>query len=127
VASGEIEVGFINHYYLFRQLEEQGEDYPARNYFFQNGDIGGLINVAGVGIVDTAPHQEAAEAFVNFLLTEEAQQYFSDETKEYPLVAGIEPDPMLPALSDIQTPEINLSDLDDLQGTLDLLQELGIL
>jgi iron(III) transport system substrate-binding protein len=127
VASGEIEVGFVNHYYLFRQLEEQGEDYPARNYFFQNGDIGGLINVAGVGIVDTAPHQEAAEAFVNFLLTEEAQQYFSDETKEYPLVAGIESDPMLPALSDIQTPEINLSDLDDLQGTLDLLQELGIL
>ncbi|HEX8683706.1 MAG TPA: extracellular solute-binding protein [Ardenticatenaceae bacterium] len=127
VASGEIEVGFVNHYYLFRQLEEQGEDYPARNYFFQNGDIGGLINVAGVGIVDTAPHQEAAEAFVNFLLTEEAQQYFSDETKEYPLVAGVEPDPMLPALSEIETPEINLSDLDDLQGTLDLLQELGIL
>ncbi len=127
VASGEVDVGFINHYYLFRQLEEQGEDFPARNYFFQEGDIGGLINVAGAGILDTATNQEAAEAFVSFLLSPEAQTYFRDETKEYPLIEGVDADPMLPSLAEIQTPEIDLSELDDLQGTLELLEELGIL
>jgi iron(III) transport system substrate-binding protein len=38
----------------------------------------------------------------------------------------VSPDPNLPPLEEIGTPEIDLSDLSDLQGTLELLQELGI-
>jgi iron(III) transport system substrate-binding protein len=126
VGSGEISVGFINHYYLFRKLAEDSA-YPAANYFFDNGDIGGLVNVAGVGILKTAQHTEAANAFVQFLLSEEAQQYFSEETKEYPLLSGVAADPILPALESLTTPAIDLNALSDLQGTLELLQSLGIL
>jgi len=126
VAAGEVEVGFVNHYYLFRKLAEQG-DFPAANYFFLNGDIGGLINVAGVGVVNTSKQQDNATAFIDFLLSVEAQQYFSNETKEYPLIEEVEADPLLPPLDQIKTPEIDLNDLDDLDGTLELLQDAGIL
>jgi iron(III) transport system substrate-binding protein len=126
VISGEVDVAFINHYYLMQRLAED-PDVPAANYFLTDGDPGALVNVAGVGILGTSDDAEAAEGLVEFLLTPEAQEYFADETKEYPLVEGVEPDPALPPLDDIGTPEIDLSDLSDLEGTLELLQEVGIL
>ena len=58
---------------------------------------------------------------------EEAQEYFAEQTKEYPLAAGVATDPALVPLDEIGTPEIDLSDLADLEGTLELLQEVGIL
>ena len=127
VAAGEVEVGFVNHYYLMRQLEEQGEDFPVRNHFLPGGDPGSLVNVAGVGILTTAPHADAAQQFVDFLLGEEAQQYFADETNEYPLIDGVEANPALPPLTEIESPDIDLSDLSDLEGTLELMQEAGVL
>lgn len=126
VAAGEIDVAFINHYYLFQRLAED-PDTPAANYFLGDGDPGALVNVAGVGILGTAPNPDAAATFVDYLLGEEAQAYFAEETFEYPLIGGVPADPALPQLSEIGTPEIDLSDLADLEGTLQLLEEVGIL
>jgi len=127
VASGEIEVGFVNHYYLFRALKEQGQDLPARNYYLKNGDPGALVNVAGIGILSTADNGAEAEQFLDFMLSEEAQRYFADETFEYPLIQGVPINAELVPLSEIEAPNINLGDLDDLEGTLDLLRETGVL
>jgi iron(III) transport system substrate-binding protein len=126
VIAGEVDVAFVNHYYLMQRLAED-PDVPAANYFLTGGGPGALVNVAGAGILTTSDDAEAARDLVEFLLSEEAQVYFADETKEYPLVAGIEPDPALPPLTEIGTPDIDLSDLSDLEGTLQLLQEVGIL
>lgn len=124
---GEVQLGLVNHYYLYRFLAEQGEDFPARNHHPAAADAGSIINVAGVGILDTVKNQEAAEQFVDFLLSAEAQQYFASETNEYPLIDSIAINPMLMPLDEISTPEIDLSDLADLQGTLELLQDVGAL
>ena len=127
VASGEIEAGFVNHYFLFQLQEEEGGDVPANNYYLRNGDPGSLVNVAGVGILGTSDNAPEAGELLDFLLSEEAQQYFADETFEYPLVAGIPINEELVPLSEIETPNIDLSNLDDLEGTLELLRETGAL
>lgn len=127
VVSGEIEVGFVNHYYLFQVLKERGGDVPARNYYLKNGDPGALVNVAGIGILNTTDHSDEAEQFLDFMLSEEAQQYFADDTFEYPLIQGVPPNEDLVPLSEIEAPNINLGDLDDLEGTLELLRETGVL
>ncbi len=127
VASGEIDVGFVNHYYLFQVQEERGGDVPVNNYYPRNGDPGALVNVAGLGILNTSDNSAAAEEFLEFMLSEEAQSYFADETFEYPLVEGVPVNEELVPLSEIQTPNIDLSNLDDLEGTLDLLRETGVL
>ena len=88
---------------------------------------GQALIVAGVAVLASAPNPGAAQAFVDFLLSEESQRYFSDETYEYPLVEGIAADERLPALEEIESPDIDLSDLADLDGTLRLLQEIGVL
>lgn len=127
-AAGEISLGLVNHYYLYRFLAEEGETFAARNYHFPTPHAGTMINVAGVGILDTAANTDAATRFVEFLLSNEAQQYFADETHEYPLAGeGIETSELLVPIADIATPELDLGDLDDLEGTLVLLQEAGAL
>ncbi len=127
MANGEIDVAFLNHYYLFRFLEEQGESFKARNYYFTNGDIGGLFLVSPAAILDTSKHRDAAEKFIEFLLTPESQQYFNEETHEYPLVEGVAADPELQPLSEINPPDVDLSDLTDLEGSLQMMRETGIL
>jgi iron(III) transport system substrate-binding protein len=127
VSVGEIDAGFVNHYYLFQFLAERGESFPVRNYHPRSGDVGAMVNIAGVGIVDTSDNKDAAEAFVRFLLRESSQQYFNTETNEYPLSANLTLNPLLVPISQIQTPNVDLTNLDDLDGTLQLLQELGIL
>jgi iron(III) transport system substrate-binding protein len=127
VANGEIDVAFLNHYYLFRFLEEEGEGFKARNSYFTNGDIGGLFLVSGAAILDSSKHQEDAERFIEYMLSPEAQQYFTDSTHEYPLVPGVDADPELQPLSEIDPPEIDLSDLTDLEGSLEMMRETGIL
>ena len=127
VAAGEVDAALVNHYYLFQAQAESGDTLPVANHYFTGGDPGALVNVAGAGILATAEHPVAADRLVRFLLSEEAQRYFSDETFEYPLVTGIAADPGLPALAEIESPELDLSDLADLAGTLRLMREAGVL
>ena len=127
VAAGEIEVGLVNHYYLHQFLAERGESYGARNYHFPDGDIGSLISVAGAGVLKTADHPEEAQQLLEYLLSEEAQQYFSSETYEYPVISSVEPSGDVPPLDELQAPDVDLNDLTDLEGTLDLLREVGAL
>lgn len=127
VARGEVDVGFVNHYYLFRALDEQGEDFGARNYYLEGGDPGALVLISGAGMLRSAENAEEAEQFLDYMLSEEAQQYLADETNEYPMIEGVETPEELVPLSEIQTPDVDLSNLDDLEGTLELLQETGVL
>jgi iron(III) transport system substrate-binding protein len=125
VAVGEVDVVFVNHYYLLRLLEENGPDYPVAQVFFEAGDAGALINVAGVGRLATSDAPESTEALVEFLLGAQAQGYFSTETFEFPLTTGTMADPRLPDLASIDSPDLHLSQLADLPGTVSLLREVG--
>lgn len=127
VANDEVAVAFLNHYYLFRFLAEEGEGFKARNYYFTNGDIGGLFLVAGAAILDSSQHKDDAQRFIEYMLSASAQEYFTENTHEYPLVAGVEADPELQPLSQIDPPEIDLSDLTDLEGSLEMMRQTGIL
>lgn len=120
VAAGEVPMGLVNHYYNFRQLAES-PDSPTANHFFAAGDIGNLNIVTGVAVVETTDTAELSNRFVEFMLDEEAQTFFSEETFEYPLVAGVEPGTELPAIEDLG---IASFDVDTLGGGLERTQEL---
>lgn len=127
IVAGEVDIGFINHYYYTRFFEERGGEFGARNYYPTGGDIGALVNVGGAGILTTSDNVQEAEDFLRYLISEEVQEYFAEETYEYPTVQGVEARTDLPSIEEIDTPDIDLSDLDDLQGTIQLLQETGAL
>jgi iron(III) transport system substrate-binding protein len=126
VASGEIPMGITNHYYMFRILAQDPEASIAQ-HFFPAGDPGSLINVAGAGILATSDQPEPALEFISYLLSPIAQQYFTTSTYEYPLVEGVIVNPALTPFASITQPDINLSDLADLQTTLEMIEASGAL
>jgi iron(III) transport system substrate-binding protein len=127
VGAGEVDVGFVNHYYLYRFLKEEGESFPARNYFLPGGGPGSLVMVAGAGVVGSSDNQEAAHKFLRFMLSPVAQQYFATQTFEYPLVEGVRTQRELPPLAELNTIQVDLANLADLEGTLTLLRDVGAL
>ncbi len=128
VDDGEVDAGLVNHYYLFRRIAEEGSDVVAANHFLAGGGAGSLVMPAGAGILRTSDNADDATSFVDFLLSEPAQQYFAEETFEYPLVAGIAANPDLPALESLNPPALRLSELATvLDLATDLVAEAGLL
>ncbi|KDN77303.1 iron ABC transporter substrate-binding protein [Streptomyces olindensis] len=128
VESGEVELGLVNHYYWYERVAEKGEDeVDAKLKFLPGKDPGALINVAGVGILKDSEQAETAQKAVDYLLSEEAQTYFADKTKEYPLAAGVTSSVEgLPPFDSLQSPDIDLGKLESLQETLAMLQDVGL-
>lgn len=128
VNDGQVPLGLINHYYFFRKAKEVGADKLRVKLHYVGGDDPlALVNVAGVGVLKGTDKQEAARKAVAFLLSKRAQQYFADETAEYPVRDGVKStEHDLPKLSGIQSPDIDLTKLSSLEQTLKLLQEVGL-
>jgi iron(III) transport system substrate-binding protein len=119
VADGEIDVAIVNHYYLKGFLEERGDAFPVRNHR-PSDDLGGMMSIAGAGILKSARHPSAAARFVEYMLTPEAQSYFEHNTGEYRLVGNAEP-------GELRCVELDLGSLSDLRGTMAILRSTGIL
>jgi iron(III) transport system substrate-binding protein len=125
VDAGQVDAGLINHYYWYAKAKEVGvANMKAQLASFNAGDLGNLVNVAGVGIVND---NTASRAFLDFLLSPSAQTYFAEQTAEYPLIPGISAIEGLTPLSEIKSPDIDLSDLDSLGQTLELIRAAGLL
>ena len=125
--AGEIHVGFVNHYYLHRFLASEGQSFAASNFFMDGGGPGSIVLVAGAGILKTADNPKNAEKFLKFILSKVAQQYFADQTYEYPLVEGVKKSRLLPEMDGLNKPSIDMASLVDLKGTQDMLREVGLI
>ena len=126
VERGEVAVGLINHYYWYEKAAEVGQDKVRSRLHYLPGDPGGLVNVAGVGVLRGTDKGAQARRLVEFLLTPESQRYFAEQTKEYPLIEGVPHDEELPPLSRLDPPALDLSRLSSLQRTQELLREVGL-
>jgi iron(III) transport system substrate-binding protein len=128
VNAGELSIGLVNHYYLWQKIATDGEaNVVARNQFLAKGDPGGLINVAGAGVLASSDNKPAARAFVDYMLGRAAQTYFAEATFEYPLVASVPPSVKLPSLATLEPPKVDLTDLDTLAATQELLVKVKLL
>lgn len=125
--AGEIDVGFVNHYYLYRFLASEGDEFGARNHYLEGDGPGSLVLVAGAGILKTGKNQDNAERFLSFMLSKVAQQYFAGQTYEYPVVEGVKVSRILVPIDEVTKVEIDMADLEDLKGTQVLLRDLGLI
>ena len=123
VLQGEIDWGLTNHYYLWRAKKEQ-PDAPGANFFMPGDEVSRFINLAGAALLSDRPE---AMQLIEFLLSDEAQNYFASETYEYPLVTG-----MHPAVDLLPLPEIGdqldfARVSDSLEPTLEAIGVSGLL
>ena len=127
VNAGEVPLGLVNHYYLYEKIAAEGaENVVAQNQYLP-GDIGGLVNVAGIGALENSDNPEASQCLASYLVSDSAQKFFVEKSFEYPLVNGIVPYEGLPTLAELDPPSIDLSDLQSIAETQELLNDVGLL
>jgi iron(III) transport system substrate-binding protein len=124
-ANGEIGAGFANHYYAIRVLARR-ENAPLGLAFTKN-DAGALVNVSGASVLGGSGKQDLANLFVRHLLSAEAQEFIATRGFAYPMISGVEPVGPLPTIDELEPPEIDLQKLSNVQPTLSMLRDVGIL
>lgn len=128
VDTGQVQLGLINHYYWYQKASEVGTDaMRAQLHFTAPRDPGTLVNVAGVGLLANAANNPQAATFLEWLLSPAVQQWFVENTYEYPLVPGVAAVDGVPSLDTLRGPDAPLAELADLPGTLTMLQDVGLL
>ncbi|HWN20736.1 MAG TPA: iron ABC transporter substrate-binding protein [Gaiellaceae bacterium] len=126
VSRGEIPFGLVNHYYNERFLAED-PGLPSRNYVFPDGDLGSIPLVTTVSVLAGSERTEDAQRFVEFLLSPEAQRFYSEETFEYPLAAGVEPAAGLEPLADDVELPYDIEELGaELESTARMIADSGL-
>ena len=125
VSNGEIDVGWVNHYYLHK-IKAANPDLKAANYSFSTaGDAGNLLMLSGVAVTTYAKNAAAADTLVSYLLSESAQTYFAQKVYEYPVVDGIKTHPDVPPMQGGWA-VVKQSALADVAGTVKMLRSLKL-
>ncbi len=127
IDKGEIDLGLVNHYYIWETSESLGRPVKAEVSYFAPGDLGNLINVSGVGIFSSSKKQSAAAELINYLTSAATQQKFVTDTHEYSLLTSAAAPEGVPALDQVGAPTIDLKSLVNIKRTQDLLIEVGLL
>lgn len=128
VAKGQVTLGIVNHYYVYRHLAAQptaplGVLMPDQ----QEGGMGAIMNVAGIGIVKHTARLENAKLLVEFLVAQAGQKMFADLDKEYPLHPEVKGDPALPERKSFRAALVPLSKLAELrEPTMLLIEQVGM-
>lgn len=128
VAKGQAALGIVNHYYVYRHLVAQPTA-PIAAFMpdQQEGGMGAIMNVAGVGIVKSTKHLESAKLLVEFLVAQAGQKLFADLDKEYPLHPEVKADPALVERKSFRAAQVPLTRLAELrEPTLTLIEQVGL-
>jgi iron(III) transport system substrate-binding protein len=127
IDSGVIDLGLVNHYYLWEVSKSLNRQINVKNAFFKSGDLGNLINISGIAILNQSKNKESAGKLIKYLLSDLAQQKFVTDTHEYSLVLVDARPEGLPSFADINAPAVDLSKLSDISQTQKLLIKLGLI
>ena len=122
-----IEVGLVNHYYVYEISKSKGRNIDVVNGYFEAGDVGNLLNVSALGILKTSQNIDPSYQLLDFLLSKESQANFVEQSFEYSLISTVNPPIGMPKLDELQIPNVDLANLYDLKKTQDLLISSGLL
>lgn len=128
VGSGEIAFGLVNNYYYHQQLAEPTDNNVGVIYPDQGeGEMGAVVNAAGVAFVKGAPNAENARRFVTWILLPENQREFSYASMEVPINPRIEAVGEAARISDYKVHGMPLSRLGEVfEDTRELIERAGL-
>jgi iron(III) transport system substrate-binding protein len=128
VAKGQVALGIVNHYYVYRHLVTQ-RTAPIAVLMpdQQEGGMGAIMNIAGIGVLKHTPRMENAKLLVEFLVAQAGQKMFADLDKEYPLHPEVQADPALVERKSFRAALVPLAKLAELrEPTLLLIEQVGM-
>lgn len=116
IVSGECDIAVSNTYYFARALRTDVDGLSASigkiGHLFPDQDGNGAhMNLSGAGVAAHAPNKENAVKFLEYLASDQAQQYFSAGNDEYPAVAGVAMAEAVEKLGTFKADAVNLSEV----------------
>ena len=128
VARGEVSLGIVNHYYIYRHLAKH-PDAPIALLLTDQADqgIGLIMNASGIGVTAHSSHVDSAKRLVQFLIAPKGQKMFADLNKEYPLNPSVKADSTLPQRETFQVAAVPLTRLAELRDpTMTVIEDIGL-
>lgn len=128
VAKGQVAMGIVNHYYVYRHLATQpAAPVAALMPDQKDGGMGAIMNVTGIGITKSSTHADNAKLLIEFLVAQAGQKMFADLDKEYPLHPDVKADPALVDRKSFRAALVPLTKLAELrEPTLTLIEQVGL-
>ena len=114
IISGECDISIANTYYFARALRTEvdgvSQNIDQIGWVFPAQDAEGAhMNLSGAGVAAHAPNRTNAVAFLEYLASDQAQQYFSAGNDEFPAVKGVALSESVAKLGDFKADDVDLS------------------
>ena len=119
LVSGECDVVLSNTYYFARAIRTDVDGLPDDAMerigwvFPDQGGMGAHMNLSGGGVAANAPNRDNAVAFLEYLASDSAQEYFSAGNDEYPAVPGVAISPSVAELGIFKPDDVDLGKVAD--------------
>ncbi|KIN71209.1 Fe(3+) ABC transporter substrate-binding protein [Sulfitobacter guttiformis] len=112
--SGECDISIANTYYFARALRTDvtgvSENIDQIGWVFPAQEAEGAhMNLSGGGVAAHAPNRDNAVAFLEYLSSDQAQQYFSSGNDEFPAVEGVALSESVAKLGTYKADKVDLS------------------
>lgn len=109
VAAGIADITLANTYYLARYKDDK-QVFDKIGVLFPNQDDRGThVNISGAGMLKNAPDQENAIAFLEYLASPKAQEFFASGNNEYPVVEGTAMSSVVKSFGEFKADTTNVS------------------
>jgi iron(III) transport system substrate-binding protein len=119
IKEGECDVAVINHYYMFKMLNdpEQKSWAEAVNVIFPNqADRGTHMNISGMAMTKHAKNRDNALKLMEYLASAKAQKMYSEANGEYPVQEGVEWSDQLKIWGEFKRDDLDLTDVASNRG-----------
>lgn len=128
VERGEVPAALINNYYWYNMVRERGgkDEVKSRLHFIGHQDPGALVSYAAIAVLEGSDNKDEAEKFVEFVVSQEGQQVFSDLRAEYPLRADVTSAFEMTPYSELGSPVVEPTTFEDRENAIRLLEEVGL-
>jgi iron(III) transport system substrate-binding protein len=132
VNRGEVAFGIVNQYYWYRMRAEIGaSSTKAKIAYFAAGNPGYVVDVSGAAVLKSSKHSAAAQKFLAYLTSAQAQQIIASPAKsisfEYPIASGVTTQAGETPLNQLQPYPITIADLGTGTTAIDLMRQAGLL
>jgi iron(III) transport system substrate-binding protein len=118
IAAGICDLAVGNSYYIGLMRSGRGGDeqkawVEAVRVIMPTFDDGKgtHVNISGASVAKNAPHKANAIKLLEFLVSDEAQKIYADANYEYPVKAGVAPDPIIASFGELKVDPLPLFEL----------------
>lgn len=115
IIAGQCDVGIVNTYYFGRLLRDK-PDAPIKLFWADQATNGVHVNISGAGVTQHAPHPQAAQKLLEWLVQPEAQALFAGLNLEYPASPAVKADPEVTAWGEFKSSPLPIAKAGELQA-----------